>query len=109
MTDQQPDARPFTPERLAERWECSPQHVTALCRGGTLRAFKLGPKLWRIPAVEVERWETGQTIRSGSGDTEASSAPSSAPADPGNASRLARQIRASRGPVLLSSSNSATD
>ena len=105
----QPEERPYTPERLAERWECSPQHITTLCRGGTLRAFKLGPKLWRIPALEVKRWEDGATIRSGSGATEESSAPSSAPDELGSASRLARQIRASRGPVLLNSSNSATD
>ena len=105
----QPEERPFTPERLAERWECSPQHITTLCRGGTLRAFKLGPKLWRIPAAEVRRWEDGATIRSGSDATEAGSVPSSAPDAAASASLLARQIRASRGPVLLSSSNSATD
>src|SRR6266436_4710151 len=54
--------RPYSPARLAERWECTPEHIMKLCRAGDLRAFKLGPKLWRIPVSEVERWESGAAI-----------------------------------------------
>lgn len=50
-------AKPFTPEALAERWRCSPEHIRKLCRRGELEYFRLGPKLIRIPAAEVERVE----------------------------------------------------
>ncbi len=101
--------RPFTPATLAERWECSQEHIMAMCRKGILRAFRIGPKLWRIPANEVARWETGEAIQSRSADTEGSSAPSSAAGADVSASRSARQIRSLRGPVLLSSDSSASD
>lgn len=53
--------RPYTPERLAERWECSPQHIYNLLGRGDLHGFKLGGKLWRIAASEVERIECQTT------------------------------------------------
>src|SRR5690606_27469992 len=48
--------RPYTPETLAERWSCKPQHVRALLLRRALKGFRVG-KLWRIAADEVERYE----------------------------------------------------
>lgn len=48
--------KPYSPETLAERWECSAEKVRLMCRDGTLASFRLG-KLIRIPATEVERIE----------------------------------------------------
>jgi excisionase family DNA binding protein len=44
--------RPYTPETLAERWQCSARYVRKLLENGSLKGFRLG-KLWRIPACEV--------------------------------------------------------
>jgi len=49
-------ARPYSPETLAERWDCSPEKIRLMCRHGQLASFRLG-KLIRIPAAEVERVE----------------------------------------------------
>lgn len=51
-----PSDRPFTPETLAERWSCSAEKVRQMIHRGELAGFRLG-KLFRIPAVEVERYE----------------------------------------------------
>ena len=80
---------PFTPARLAIRWECTEQAVSALCRSRKLRAFKIGGKLWRIPADEVARWEKGETTSASDG-TGGSSAPSSAEDAADSAARSAR-------------------
>src|SRR5687767_14422063 len=48
--------RPFSPETLADRWNCSPQKVRLMFHAGELQGFRLG-KLIRIPAAEVERIE----------------------------------------------------
>lgn len=53
-TDQK--AKPFTPETLAERWSCSAEKVRQMIHCGELAGFRLG-KLFRIPAVEVEKYE----------------------------------------------------
>lgn len=53
-----PNDRPYTIARLAERWECSQSHVKQLIHTGRLNAWKLGEKLWRINADEVERFES---------------------------------------------------
>lgn len=45
--------RPFTPERLAERWGCSPATIRNLCRRGDLAHFRCG-KEYRIPLRIVE-------------------------------------------------------
>lgn len=42
---------------LAEHWGCGTDTVYALIHSGDLRAFKLGGKLLRIRADEVERFE----------------------------------------------------
>lgn len=47
----------YTPAKLAERWECHPNRVHTLIKNGTLPAFRLGGKLWRIKAADVEACE----------------------------------------------------
>jgi excisionase family DNA binding protein len=54
-----PDQRghpPFSPETLAERWQCSPEKVRRMVKSGGVAAFRLD-RLIRIPASEVERIE----------------------------------------------------
>lgn len=92
--------RPYTPETLAERWGCSSAHVRSMIRRGELAHFRLGGKLLRISAEEVARCES-----QGSSDTGESTPSDSSIPDNGGAIRLARQIRASRGPVLLTGNN----
>jgi len=48
--------KPFSPETLAERWDCSAETVRRMYHHGELVGFRLG-KLIRIPANEVERYE----------------------------------------------------
>lgn len=50
-------ALPFTPTTLAERWQCSERHVRNLIASGELRSFRLGGKLLRIRAEDVEAFE----------------------------------------------------
>jgi len=45
--------RPYTVKSLAERWQCSDEHVRKLVRSGALQAFALGGKLIRISKIEV--------------------------------------------------------
>jgi excisionase family DNA binding protein len=52
--------RPFSPKQLAERWGVTVQHVHKLIRKGTLKHFRIGEKLLRIPVEEVRRWEALQ-------------------------------------------------
>ncbi|KFL25008.1 hypothetical protein JP74_21860 [Devosia sp. 17-2-E-8] len=47
---------PFTVEALAERWECSGQHIRDLVAQGKLGAFRVG-RLIRIPVAEVIAFE----------------------------------------------------
>ncbi len=54
------DARPYSPESLAERWGCSSEKIRQMYHLGELGGFRLG-KLIRIPAVEVERVECQNT------------------------------------------------
>lgn len=49
-------AKPFSPESLADRWGCSAEKVRLMYHGGELAGFRLG-KLIRIPATEVDRYE----------------------------------------------------
>ncbi|MFP6772725.1 MAG: helix-turn-helix domain-containing protein [Alphaproteobacteria bacterium] len=51
--------RPYTPDSLAERWECSERHIRALVKKGELTCFRIG-KLIRISVSEVERYERGE-------------------------------------------------
>jgi len=52
--------RPYTPEQLAERWDCAPAHVRKLITTGQLRAFAIGNRMFRVPEDAVEEFEKGQ-------------------------------------------------
>ena len=58
-----PEARPFSPESLADRWECSAESIRQQCRQGRIKHFRLG-RLYRIPAQIVEDIEKCQTSQS---------------------------------------------
>lgn len=59
--------QPYSPETLAERWQCSAEKVRQMCRNGSLAYFRLG-KLMRVPAEEVARIEcTGLSGIEGNG------------------------------------------
>ena len=47
----------FTPATLAKRWECSERHIRNLINEGKLGFFRLGGKLVRIRASDVETFE----------------------------------------------------
>lgn len=47
----------MTPADVAARWGVSDTFVYGLLNSGQLRAFKLGPKLWRIKLADVEAYE----------------------------------------------------
>jgi len=53
--------RPYTPETLAERWECSASTVRNMCISGTLRSFRVG-KLYRITANAVAEHEATAAV-----------------------------------------------
>lgn len=53
--------RPYSVVTLAERWGCTEGHVRNLIRRHELRCFRLGDKLIRILAEDVERYERGET------------------------------------------------
>ena len=50
--------RAYSPESLAERWDCGETSVKKLLRDGKLAGFKIGT-LWRVTSAEVERFEHG--------------------------------------------------
>jgi excisionase family DNA binding protein len=52
--------RPYTPESLAERWQCSKGFVYRMLKSGQLQGFKVGGKLWRIRHEVVEEFEARQ-------------------------------------------------
>jgi len=58
--------RPLTPRELADRWQCSSQHIYNLVKDGSLRAIRIG-KLIRIPADAVEAFECGSSNTAVSG------------------------------------------
>lgn len=76
--------RPYTPERLAERWDCSARHVRSLIAKGLLPAFRVGT-LTRIRPEDVEAFECGSSsteahgARHGLAPTEPSASPSASP------------------------------
>ena len=79
----------FSPKTLGTRWGCSAETVRQMCKRGELNSFRPGPKLIRIPAQEVERFECQNT---GSSSIEASSALLTLDPLDGCESRLARMI-----------------
>src|SRR3990167_3095832 len=99
------EARLYSPETLAEHWDCSVSHIKKMLRSGALRGFKIGT-MWRIAAAEVERFECqGEGPKDASLPvTAAATASSGTPTGDDNAARLARMMPHSPGPVLVSSS-----
>jgi len=92
--------RPYTPESLAERWECSPQHVRKMLADGRLKGFKLGNKMWRISTSEVAKVEDDQCEKQSSESTGANSVSfTTTREDRGSAIRWARRITDSQRPV----------
>ncbi|WP_425287281.1 helix-turn-helix domain-containing protein [Pelagibacterium luteolum] len=51
--------RPYTPETLAKRWNCSHQHVRDLVNAGNLQSFRAG-RLIRISRQAVVDYEAAQ-------------------------------------------------
>lgn len=47
----------YTPAMLAERWQCSEQHIRNMIDKGKLPSFKIGEKLLRIRGEHVEALE----------------------------------------------------
>ena len=112
------EGRPYSPETLAERWGCTPSHVRKMVRRGDLRAFRLGGKLLRIPAVEVERIEAMDPCEDETEAQESHGSPNSEAATPssgttieanGIAARLARLTPAPRRPVSLNTRTNSHD
>ena len=79
----------YSPKTLGARWECSAETIRQMCKRGELTFIKPGPKLIRITAREVERFECQNT---GSSCTEASIASPTLDPLAGCESRLARMI-----------------
>ena len=52
------DDRPFTPETLAARWNCSPETVRQMVHRRELPAFRVG-RLIRIARADVDAFESG--------------------------------------------------
>lgn len=50
----------YTPRTLAQRWQCSERHVRTMIATGELPSFRLGGKLLRILAEEVDLIEQMQ-------------------------------------------------
>ena len=49
----------YTPETLADRWQCSASHIRKMIGRGELPAFRLGGTLLRIRVADVEEFESG--------------------------------------------------
>ncbi len=47
----------YTPETLAERWQCSASHIRKMIGRGELPYFRVGGSLLRIRARDVEEFE----------------------------------------------------
>ena len=63
--------RPYTPDELADRWQCSAETIRAMYRSGRLPHFYTG-RMIRIAAHTVEGWECGNI---GSDDSRGDSLP----------------------------------
>lgn len=98
------NVRVYSVASLAEHWDCGTDTVYALVRSGELPAFKLGGKLLRIRADEVERYECRTTP---SNDTAESSPSSGQRADDATDIRLERLIERRPKPQLVHSGTGA--
>lgn len=81
---------------LAAHWGCGTDTVYSLIHSGDLKAFKLGGKLFRIRADEVERFECQTTTPCN--DTETYSPSYSTKADDATDIRLERLIARRQSP-----------
>lgn len=52
----------MTPEQVAEHWGCSAQHVRNLIKRGELRTWRLGARMFRVPADAVAEFEAKNTL-----------------------------------------------
>lgn len=53
--------RAYTVSALADRWQCSEQHVYNLIKSGALTTFQIGTRRGtRISEDEITRWESGK-------------------------------------------------
>ena len=97
-------ARPYSPETLAERWDCSAEKIRRMYHDGELAGFRLG-KLIRIPAAEVERYECQTTSLDGTEE----SAPSftGTKTESAFAGHLVRQMKGSPTLALVNSGRSS--
>lgn len=50
----------YSPEQLAERWQCSANTIRNLVRSGELFSIRVGQKLIRIPLQAIEEFEQCQ-------------------------------------------------
>jgi excisionase family DNA binding protein len=82
----------FSPLTLAREMGCSERHIRNLIASGDLRAFRLGQKLWRIPAEAVEEFKC-RTMQSAASE-EASSSSIETSKESGTVTRLAPLTRA---------------
>ncbi|MCJ2109623.1 helix-turn-helix domain-containing protein [Methylobacterium sp. E-025] len=53
----------YTPETLADRWQCSGNHIRNMIQRGDLAGFQYGGKLLRISAAVVAAYETKNTVK----------------------------------------------
>lgn len=95
-------AQVYSVATLAKHWDCGTDTIYALIRAGSLKAFKLGDKLLRIRAEEVERFECQTTPCN---DTETSSPLSGTKMDDATDIRLERLIERRQRPQLVHSGN----
>lgn len=95
----------YSVSTLAEHWECGTDTVYALIKSGDLQAFKLGGKLLRIRADEVERYECRQITACN--DSEGNSRSSSTRAIDVTDIRLERRIERRPRPQLVHSGSDA--
>jgi excisionase family DNA binding protein len=45
------------PKEVAERWKCSERHIYMMIANGSLAAFRIGGRLWRVSEGAVEEFE----------------------------------------------------
>jgi len=73
-------SKPFTVASLAEHLECSQDTIRRMIENGQLPTFRVGARLLRIRAEDVEQWvKSGGSIRSentGSSSSRAKPSPS---------------------------------
>ena len=56
-----PPARPYTPQELATRWQCSAETIRQMVKRGELPGFRAG-RMIRIPSKAVEDYECQTSV-----------------------------------------------